>query len=107
WKLQNLMLQPRRLGPGRALRHFDVVIPRLAVSAFGSWTEAAHPIPSSSAASSGVPQRRQITAPQSRQISGSITSTAHFGQYNSDFCGEAGLPASGIQLKCTTVTHAL
>jgi len=39
-----------------------------------------YPIPSSPAASSGVPQRRQITAPQSPQVSGSETSEAHFGQ---------------------------
>jgi hypothetical protein len=39
-----------------------------------------HPIPSSSADSTGVPQRRQMTAEQSPQVSGSETSTAHFGQ---------------------------
>jgi len=39
-----------------------------------------YPIPNSSAASSGVPQFRQMTAPQSPQVSGSETSTAHFGQ---------------------------
>lgn len=44
-----------------------------------------YPIPSSSAASSGVPHRRQITAPQSPQVSGSAASTAHLGQYNSGF----------------------
>jgi hypothetical protein len=35
----------------------------------------------SSALSRGVPQRRQMTAPQSPQVSGSETSAAHFGQY--------------------------
>jgi len=39
-----------------------------------------HPIPSSSGDSSGVPQTRQITAEQSPQVSGSVTSRAHFGQ---------------------------
>jgi len=39
-------------------------------------------MPSSSAASSGVPQRRQMTAPQSPQVSGSETSAAHLGQYS-------------------------
>ncbi|HKB97639.1 MAG TPA: hypothetical protein VKD23_02510, partial [Terriglobales bacterium] len=41
-----------------------------------------YPIPSSSEDSSGVPQWRQITAEQSPQISGSLTSTAQTGQYN-------------------------
>jgi len=39
-----------------------------------------HPIPSSSAVSSGVPHFRQITAPQSPHVIGSETSLAHFGQ---------------------------
>jgi hypothetical protein len=52
-----------------------------------------------------VPQRRQITAPQSPQVRGSVISTAHFGQYNSDFCGRSA--GSVIQVKCSTVTHAL
>ncbi|MGC1476766.1 MAG: hypothetical protein WA804_13030, partial [Terriglobales bacterium] len=39
-----------------------------------------HPMPSSSEDSSGVPQRRQMTAEQSPQVSGSLTSTAHTGQ---------------------------
>src|SRR5215472_9164424 len=39
-----------------------------------------YPIPSSSGDSSGVPQRRQITAAQSPQVSGSVTSSAQFGQ---------------------------
>jgi hypothetical protein len=40
-----------------------------------------YPIPNSSGDSSGVPQRRQITAEQSPQVSGSVTSSAQFGQY--------------------------
>jgi hypothetical protein len=39
-----------------------------------------HPMPSSSGDSSGVPQRRQMTAEQSPQVSGSRTSTAQTGQ---------------------------
>jgi hypothetical protein len=39
-----------------------------------------HPIPNSSADSNGVPQRRQMTAEQSPQVSGSLTSTAQTGQ---------------------------
>ncbi|MGD0791822.1 MAG: hypothetical protein ABR920_08635 [Terriglobales bacterium] len=39
-----------------------------------------HPMPSSSEDSSGVPQRRQMTAEQSPQVSGSLTSTAQTGQ---------------------------
>jgi hypothetical protein len=39
-----------------------------------------YPIPNSSAASNTVPHRLQMTAPQSPQLSGSETSTAHFGQ---------------------------
>jgi len=38
-------------------------------------------MPSSSGDSSGVPQRRQITAEQSPQVSGSSTSLAQTGQY--------------------------
>ena len=41
-----------------------------------------YPIPKSAGASSGVPQTRQITAEQSPQISGSVTSHAHVGQYS-------------------------
>lgn len=40
----------------------------------------AYPIPKSEEDSSGVPQTRQITAEQSPQISGSVTSRAHLGQ---------------------------
>src|SRR5580765_3314384 len=40
-----------------------------------------YPMPSSSGDSSGVPQRRQITAEQSPQVSGSSTSLAQTGQY--------------------------
>src|SRR5690349_7094752 len=39
-----------------------------------------YPMPSSSGASSGVPQRRQMTAPQSPQLSGSETSWEQRGQ---------------------------
>jgi len=39
-----------------------------------------YPIPSSSGDSRGVPQRRQITAEQSPQVSGSLTSRAQLGQ---------------------------
>jgi len=39
-----------------------------------------YPIPNSSAASNGVPQRRQITAAQSPHVRGSVTSTPHCGQ---------------------------
>ena len=40
-----------------------------------------YPMPSSSGDSSGVPQRRQITAEQSPQVRGSSTSVAQTGQY--------------------------
>src|SRR5260370_23315721 len=43
---------------------------------------ALHPMPNSSEDSSGVPQRRQITAEQAPQVRGSLTSTAQTGQYN-------------------------
>ena len=46
-----------------------------------------YPIPSSSEDSRGVPQVRQITAEQSPQVSGSVTSLAQFGQYNSSRAG--------------------
>ncbi|HMK28999.1 MAG TPA: hypothetical protein VK473_04880 [Terriglobales bacterium] len=39
-------------------------------------------MPSSSGDSSGVPHALQITAEQSPQVSGSITSRAQLGQYN-------------------------
>src|SRR5262244_714695 len=39
-----------------------------------------YPIPSSSGDSRGVPQRRQITAEQSPQVNGSVTSSAQLGQ---------------------------
>jgi len=48
-------------------------------------------MPSSSDDSSGVPQRRQMTAEQSPQVSGSLTSTAQTGQYKTT----AGFLASG------------
>ena len=37
-------------------------------------------MPNSSGDSSGVPQTRQITAEQSPQVKGSVTSRAQFGQ---------------------------
>jgi len=40
------------------------------------------PNPNSSGDSSGVPHRRQMTAEQSPQVSGSVTSTAQAGQYS-------------------------
>src|SRR6202162_2020998 len=43
-------------------------------------TGVTYPIPSSSDDSSAVPQRRQITEEQSPQVSGSVTSSAQFGQ---------------------------
>jgi hypothetical protein len=43
-------------------------------------TGSIYPIPSSSDDSSAVPQRRQITEEQSPQVSGSVTSSAQFGQ---------------------------
>ncbi|MGO9402361.1 MAG: hypothetical protein ACLPVW_02690 [Terriglobales bacterium] len=39
-----------------------------------------HPMPNSSGDSSGVPQRRQMTAEQSPQVSGSRISKAQTGQ---------------------------
>jgi hypothetical protein len=39
-----------------------------------------HPMPRSEDDSSGVPQTRQITAEQSPQVSGSVTSRAQLGQ---------------------------
>ena len=39
-----------------------------------------YPMPSSSGDSSGVPQRRQMTAEQSPHVSGSVTSRLHTGQ---------------------------
>src|SRR5262252_4260554 len=56
----------------------------LDVSDCGTWKTGvegiSYPMPSSSDDSSGVPQRRQMMAEQSRQVSGSPTSTAHSGQ---------------------------
>src|ERR1051325_2114511 len=48
-----------------------------------------YPIPNSSGDSSGVPQRRQITAEQSPQVRGSVTSCAHRGQYSNSGWDEA------------------
>jgi hypothetical protein len=47
---------------------------------FGILAICSHPIPKSAADSSGVPQTRQMTAEQSPQISGSVTSRAQVGQ---------------------------
>ena len=49
-------------------------------TAGSEWDGFHYPIPSSSEDSSGVPQRRQITAEQSPQVRGSVTSCAQFGQ---------------------------
>src|SRR5215470_606848 len=46
----------------------------------GAVVESIYPIPSSSEDSSGVPQRRQMTAEQSPQVRGSTTSLAQLGQ---------------------------
>jgi hypothetical protein len=46
----------------------------------GRSRRSAHPMPSSSADSSGVPHTRQINAEQSPHTSGSATSRAHVGQ---------------------------
>src|ERR1700730_14675605 len=54
-----------------------------------------HPIPSSSEDSSGVPQRRQITAEQSPQVSGSLTSTAQTGPENGAVAFRASDAACG------------
>jgi hypothetical protein len=47
---------------------------------WGSDRPVFHPIASSSEDSSGVPQRRQMTAEQSPQVSGSLTGMAQTGQ---------------------------
>jgi hypothetical protein len=54
------------------------------------------PMPRSSDISSGVPQVRQITAEQSPQVSGSSTSRAQLGQYNSGECAEPLVGDSGV-----------
>jgi hypothetical protein len=63
-----------------------------------------HPIPRSSAASSGVPHTRQITAEQSPQISGSLISRAQLGQYRASGENDAGWSVSGIPLSITEKT---
>ncbi len=58
------------------------------------WSSCGIPIASSSGDSSGVPQRRQMTAEQSPHVSGSVTSFAHTGQYITtagSFAAGAGL----------------
>jgi hypothetical protein len=49
---------------------------------FGNLGNFLYPIPRSAGDSSGVPQTRQITAEQSPQTSGSVTSRAQLGQYS-------------------------
>lgn len=51
-----------------------------------------YPIPSSSDDSRGVPHRRHMTAAQSPQLRGSLTSSAQVGQYST--C-DSGLPGGG------------
>jgi hypothetical protein len=46
-----------------------------------------------------VPHTRQITAEQSPQISGSLTSRAQLGQYSASGEDDLGLSVSGISLK--------
>ncbi|MGA8540660.1 MAG: hypothetical protein WB566_14250 [Terriglobales bacterium] len=60
-------------------------------------------MPSSSGDSSGVPQRRQMTAEQSPQVNGSLTSTAHTGQYNT----AAVFRASGVAFGAISIIFAL
>jgi hypothetical protein len=61
-------------------------------------------MPRSAEDSSGVPQARQITAEQSPQVSGSVTSRAQLGQYSAsgDGVGLTGsamiAPDSGVKL---------
>lgn len=57
----------------------------------------AYPIPSSSGDSRGVPQSRQITAEQSPQVSGSVTSTAHAGQYSRPESDGFAVVGSGME----------
>jgi arsenite methyltransferase len=57
-------------------------------------------MPNSSGDSSGVPQCRQMIAPQSPQLSGSATSRAHRGQYSRTGCdgsGDCGLGTIGVE----------
>jgi len=49
-------------------------------ASWDSLAAIAYPIPNSSGDSSGVPQRRQMTAEQSPQVKGSVTCWAHVGQ---------------------------
>jgi hypothetical protein len=50
-----------------------------------------YPIANSSGDSSGVPHTRQITAEQSPQVSGSVTSREQVGQYNSGGVGVSAI----------------
>jgi len=68
-----------------------------------SSTEQFHPIANSSEDSSGVPQRRQITAEQSPHVSGSLTSAAHTGQYKTT----AAFSASGAGFRAFSMRTKL
>jgi hypothetical protein len=52
--------------------------------------DLSYPMPNSSDDSSGLPQRRQITAEQSPQVNGSLTSSVHKGQYSISGLGSGG-----------------
>jgi len=68
----------------------DLKSGELASAADKTGVGSIYPIPSSSGDSSGVPQRLQITAEQSPQVSGSLTSCAQFGQYSGAGSGGGG-----------------
>jgi len=56
-------------------------------------------MPNSSEDSSGVPQRRQMTAEQSPQVRGSLTSRAQAAQYKTT----AGFSASGAGFRVVSM----
>jgi hypothetical protein len=58
-----------------------------------------YPIASSSEDSSGVPQRRQITAEQSPQVRGSFTCFAQTGQYKTTADGIVGTGCGGFSIR--------
>src|SRR5271166_2081520 len=61
---------------------------------------------SSSEDSSGVPQRRHITAEQSPHVNGSVTSFAQTGQYittDGCFAADAGFGAISMSTDCNTI----
>ncbi|MGA2425970.1 MAG: hypothetical protein ABSG07_18355 [Terriglobales bacterium] len=62
---------------------------------------------SSSEFSSGVPQRRQMTAEQSRHVSGSPTSMAQTGQYNTAAGFLASAAAFGVSSMSLNFEHEL